>query len=299
MLKAMSYGAILWDIMGDEKHIGGCTLNLVAHLGKLGMKSFMYTKLGCDELGKEALRELGHLGVDTSFVQTDETKNTGYAKITLDDDKVPAYQFASNASHEYIEVDEEQIERIKEAKIDIFCYGTYCQSGEQTRKNLLRILNECSFPCVFCDINLRVANPSAELLEGSLQYADILKLNDDEVIVLSGVLYGGELEEKELIEKIFRDYKIKLVCVTKGAAGCRIYDENVSGTFVAANPVEAVDTVGAGDAFSAGFIYSYYQGLPINQCGENGNLLGGYVASQKGAIPEYSEKIKAHFEEVR
>lgn len=263
------------------------------------MKSYMYTKLGNDELGKEALKELGHLSVDSSFVQIDDTKNTGYAKITLDDNKVPAYQFAPNAGHEYIEVDEKQIELIKKAQIDIFCYGTYCQSGEQTRKNLLKILRECSFPCIFCDINLRVQNPSAEMLEGSLQYADILKLNDEEVTILSKVLYGGEIREEELIERICRDYKIKIVCVTKGVAGCKIYNQKGIGIFVAAKPIKAIDTVGAGDAFSAGFIYSYYQGLSIKECGENGNLLGGYVASEKGAIPEYSEIIKSHFKTVR
>lgn len=64
MLKAMSYGAVLWDIVGDEKHIGGCTLNLAAHLCKLGMKTYMYTKLGTDSLGIEALKEIGNLGVD-------------------------------------------------------------------------------------------------------------------------------------------------------------------------------------------------------------------------------------------
>lgn len=295
MIKAMSFGAILWDIIGDEQHIGGCTLNLIAHLNKLGMKGYMYTKLGTDELGKRALGEIEELGVESSFVQMDDTKSTGYAKIILDENKVPSYEFASNAGHEFIEVNEEQIERIKEEQIDIFCYGTYCQSGEMTRKNLLKILRECSFPCVFCDINLRVENPSKEMLEGSLQYADILKLNEDEVTVLAEVLYGGSLEEAGLIERICRDYQIRLVCVTKGADGCVIYEEGRSPVSVAAEKIDAADTVGAGDAFAAGFIFSYYKGLPITQCGEKGNLLGGYVATQKGAIPEYSESIKSHF----
>lgn len=295
MLKAMSYGAVLWDIVGDEKHIGGCTLNLAAHLCKLGMKTYMYTKLGMDSLGMEALEEISNLGVDCSFIQTDGTKSTGYAKITLDEKKVPAYEFASNASHEYIDADESLIEKIRAENIDIFCYGTYCQAGEKTRKNLHKILETCSFPLVFCDINLRVENPSREMLEGSLKYADILKLNEEEVAVLAKVLYQAGLEEEKVIENLRKYYQIRIVCVTNGEKGCRIYDEESGMITAAALKVEAVDTVGAGDAFGAGFIYSYSKGLPLPQCGENGNLLGGYVASWKGAIPAYSCEIKEQF----
>lgn len=295
MLKAMSYGAVLWDIVGDEKHIGGCTLNLAAHLCKLGMKTYMYTKLGTDSLGIEALKEIGNLGVDCRFVQTDDTKSTGYAKITLDEKKVPAYEFASNASHEYIDADEGLLEKIRAENIDIFCFGTYCQAGEKTRKNLHKILDACSFPLVFCDINLRVENPSREMLEGSLKYADILKLNEEEVAVLAKVLYQPGLKEAKVIENLRKHYQIRIICVTNGEKGCRIYDEESRMIAVAAMKVEAVDTVGAGDAFGAGFIYSFSKRLPIFRCGENGNLLGGYVASQKGAIPAYSCEIEEAF----
>ena len=295
MLKAMSYGAVLWDIVGDEKHIGGCTLNLAAHLCKLGMKTYMYTKLGTDSLGIEALKEIGNLGVDCRFVQTDDTKSTGYAKITLDEKKVPAYEFASNASHEYIDADAGLLEKIRAENIDIFCFGTYCQAGEKTRKNLHKILDACSFPLVFCDINLRVENPSREMLEGSLKYADILKLNEEEVAGLAKVLYQPGLKEAKGIENLRKHYQIRIICVTNGEKGCRIYDEESRMITVAAMKVEAVDTVGAGDAFGAGFIYSFSKRLPISRCGENGNLLGGYVASQKGAIPAYSCEIEEAF----
>lgn len=296
MVKTMSYGAVLWDIVEEEKHIGGCTLNLAAHLGKLGMKAYMFSKLGKDSLGEEALDEIRNLGVDSSFIQVDDTKSTGYAKITLDQNKVPTYEFASNASHEYMDVDDTIIEKIKNEHIALFCYGTYCQAGAKTRQNLYKILEECSFPLVFCDINLRAENPSKELIEGSLKYADILKLNDEEVQVLAQVLYGTHLKESELIEKIRSHFRIKIACVTKGEKGCKIYDEEGDAIEVEAVKITAVDTVGAGDAFGAGFVFSYYNGLHLLKCGENGNMLGGYVAGQKGAIPEYSNKILQQFE---
>lgn len=297
MIRAMSYGAVLWDIAEGEKHLGGCTLNLIAHLKKLGMNSYMYTKLGTDKMGEEAVKGIESLGVNTSFVQVDHSKNTGYAKITFNEEKVPAYKFAENASHEFIEAADDTIERLKREEIDLFCYGTYCQSGEVTRKNLMKILDTCSFPLVFCDINLRVENPPKEMLEGSLRHADILKLNDDEVVVLDRVLFSNALNEGDFVKKLQEVYGIKIVCITKGKFGCSIYDENGVGMDVPAKKIDVVDTVGAGDAFGAGFIYSYYKGLPLVKCGENGNLLGGYVASQKGAIPEYSEEIIKHFEE--
>lgn len=295
MVKAMSYGAVLWDIAGEERHLGGCTLNLISHLGKLGTKSYMYTKLGADELGSEALKGIADLGVDGRFIQVDKERTTGFAKITFNGEKVPTYHFVENASDEFIEADEPMIEALKQEQIDLFCYGTYCQSGEMTRRNLQKILKACHFPLVFCDINLRVENPEREMLEGSLKYADILKLNEEEVDVLGKVLYSGIIPEAECVKRLQSDYRIKIICVTKGKQGCSVYDEHSVGIDIPAHRLEAVDTVGAGDAFGAGFIFSYLQGLPLRQCGENGNLLGGYVATRRGAIPEYSEAIKAHF----
>ena len=291
MIKAMSYGAVLWDIADGEKHIGGCTLNLAAHLRKLGMQTYMYTKLGCDNLGDEAVREIEKLKVNTDFIQRDGSKNTGYAKIVLDQKKVPTYEFAPKASHEYIEVDEEQIERVKKEQIDLFCYGTYCQSGVETRENLKKLLEACKFPTVFCDINLRVSDPEQQMIENSIRPADILKLNEEEVLVLAKTLYGENMEEQRAAEKMLKDYGIRLICVTKGEKGCTLYQQDGPRVDVKAAVVDTVDTVGAGDAFGAAFLWSCYQGLSLEKCAENGNLLGGYVATQKGAIPEYTEEI--------
>lgn len=160
----------------------------------------------------------------------------------------------------------------------------------------MKILAACNFPLVFCDINLRVEKPAKEMIEGSLKYADILKLNEKEVVVLSEVLFRETLTEEIFVDRLKASHQLRIVCITKGKQGCVVYDEAGKKIEVPARKITAVDTVGAGDAFGAGFIYSYYQGLDLKECGENGNLLGGYVATQKGAIPEYSAEIRDHFE---
>lgn len=292
MIKILSFGAVLWDIAQNEKHLGGAPLNLTANLKKLGVDSYLYTKLGTDEFGVTAKKEIEKLGIKNSFIQIDESKKTGYAKIVYDESRSATYEFCPEASHEYIEADEELIKKIQSEKFDFFCYGTYCQQGTQTKKTLKKILQSCSFPTVFCDINIREAYPPKEMIEDSLRFANILKLNDEEVVRLDTLLYKAEQTEEEAIVALKRDYQIDIVCVTKGQDGCTVYDMEGKRLHVTTKPAKAVDTVGAGDAFSAAFIISYSRGKSLQECAEDGNLLGGFVAEHRGAIVEYDEKIK-------
>lgn len=288
MKKILSYGAVLWDIIDNNKHLGGAPLNVAVHLAKFGLNTFMLTNLGVDAYGDEALSRIKKSGVKTQYIQRDMDHKTGYTEIILDKSKIAHYKMSEDSSDKHITVPKQVIEDIKLEKFDLIYYGTYCQQGIDSRNTLKWIMKECKFEKVFCDINIRYMNCDREMVKDSLLYADILKLNDEETSFLSNMFYEKELEEEILIKKLKNDFGIEIIIVTKGAKGCTVYEKNDEKTDAWAEKIVAVDTVGAGDAFSAGFIYQLLNGKTIRECAECGNRFGGFVATQNGAIPEYS-----------
>lgn len=291
MEKVLSYGAVLWDIIKDKKYLGGAPLNLAAHLKKLGCDAYMYTALGADDYGREALEKIKEIGIRDNFIQTDCEHPTGYTKVILDEHKSAQYEFCENASDKFIRVSQAACEQINQEHFRVLCYGTYCQKGETSRASLKEIVKNCRFDLIFCDINIRDRECDQEMLLDSLSYCDILKLNDEEILFLAQRIYGQELTEQQLIERLQKACEIPVVCVTKGAKGCSVYEKGKAPVHVPGKPVAAIDTVGAGDAFGAGFLWGLLQGKDLEQCGKMGNLLGGYVASMRGAIPDYTKEI--------
>ena len=291
MEKILSYGAILWDVFENEKYLGGAPLNLAAHLGRLGQEAYIYSAVGEDGYGDEAVKLIKEIGVRTDYIQHDDTHPTGYAKVILNENKAAQYEFCENGTDRFITVTKEICEQITKERFGVFCYGTYCQQGAVSRATLKEIVNRCQFDIIFCDINIRDYECELSMLTDSLSYCDVLKLNDEEVEFLAQRIYGSKQSEREVVELLQDDYNIKIVCVTKGAKGCSIYTGKEAAVDVCGEVVEAIDTLGAGDAFSAGFLYGLLQGESLSRCGELGNILGGYVASQRGGIPKYSERI--------
>lgn len=291
MEKVLSYGAVLWDIIEDKKYLGGAPLNLAAHLRKLGLASYMYTALGADDYGNEALEKIREMDICDIYVQSDSEYPTGYSKVTLDEYKSAQYEFCEDASDKYIQITDGIYEQINHEHFHVLCYGTYCQKGKTSRASLKEIVRNCHFDLIFCDINIRDHKCDPKMLTDSLSYCNILKLNDDEIIFLAQKIYEKEMTEMELINKLQQDFAIQIVCVTKGADGCSIYEKANEPIDVKGKSVKAIDTVGAGDAFSAAFLSGMLQGKSLRECGRWGNLLGGYVASQSGAIPEYTKEL--------
>jgi fructokinase len=119
-----------------------------------------------------------------------------------------------------------------------------------------------------------------------------LKLNDEEVIVLGKLLYDQDLDFAGFVKRVLADHaQIQLVIVTKGADGCSIY--NRSGIYHIPSPeITVADTVGAGDSFSASFLYCYSAGYDLNESATIANTIAGFVASNHGPIPAYNQEIK-------
>jgi fructokinase len=136
------------------------------------------------------------------------------------------------------------------------------------------------------DVNLRAPFFSAEVIAESLQMATIFKLNEAEIpIVLRTLRAPAETVTVSAARWLLGHYPLQLVAITLGADGSLLVTRDA----VDRHPgvaVKIADTVGAGDAFTAGLVDAYLRGATLKAMNEAGNRWGAWVASQPGAMPE-------------
>lgn len=288
MKKVLAFGEILWDMIERDAHLGGAPLNFAAHVQQCGLPSGILSCLGNDKLGNKAFDAVQQLGVDTDLILR-RNKKTGTVKVELKNGQ-PDYEIFRNVAYDYIDIG--RLDHGKIAEYEYFYFGTLAQRSTSSRESLYEIFNKHSFKEVFYDVNLRKDSYTREIIEKSLTFATILKVNDEEVKILSSLLFEIEQPIETFCTTIEQHYtNIQLILVTSGGAGSYVYSNKVL-HFAKSNPVTVVDTVGAGDAFSAAFIVSYIKSGEAKSALEIANKIGGFVASQAGAIPEYTPEIK-------
>ncbi len=288
-MKSWSFGEVLWDLIDGREYIGGAPFNVAAHLARLGDLGSILTRIGVDPRGTAALEEMRRMGVDASSVQIDPMHPTGWARVELDAAGAPSFRFAEEPAYDFIAYDDAW--GVAGAAADAVCFGTLVQRGEGSRESLHRLLAAVSFRHVFFDVNIRRDFCPEEVLRRSLAAATIVKLNAGEVGRIAAALYGGAMGEAELAARIAGDFGAATVCITKGGEGCTIHGHGAPRD-VPAERVEVVDTVGAGDAFSAAFLHHFVRTGDPFESARRGNLLGAYVASRAGAVPDYTEEIR-------
>ncbi len=287
-MRVLVYGEILWDLINGQKFLGGAPLNFAAHAVQCGLQSSIVSCLGKDNLGDEALSLANEMGVETHLVQSTANKNTGAVVVILTNGQ-PDYNINTDVAFDFIKL--EPIKREEQRGYSAFYFGTLIQRNIESRTTLYYILDHFQFDHIFYDVNLRKNCYSKEVIEKSLGYCTMLKLNDKEVLVLSKMLYNKKLGFKLFVNEIIKNYpQIDLVIMTGGKDGCVVYHSQKTLT-VKGLPVKVKDTVGAGDSFSAAFLTTYLKTNNILKAGKVANLVGGFVASSNGATPIYPEKI--------
>ena len=272
-LDVVAFGEILWDVIDGVPHIGGAPFNFAAHAARCGLKSSIVSAVGDDELGRRALAEAERLGVDVSMVGVHPTLPTGTVNVTLAGG-MPSYEIVRPVAWEEIT---EGAVREDARPPRAFYFGTLAQRSPVSAATLGSLLDAYASSLVFFDVNLRQDYWSGELVENGLAFTDILKVNDDEMRTLGFAP-----------ESLFARFpRLKTVVETRGAAGCRVTSrvgEAFDSPAISDGPV--VDTIGAGDSFSAAFLAAVLRGEGLASAAEAGNRLAGKVAARAGAIPE-------------
>lgn len=279
-------GELLWDCLPDGRKLGGAPANFAYHASILGNKGITATRIGTDALGNEAVEILERAGLDTSFIQHDSAHPTGTVNVSVDGQGHASYAFASNTAWDHIELTEDWKRLAQTA--DAVCFGSLAQRSRVSRESILAFL-ELVPPTTLrvFDVNLRQNFYNAEILERSLQYCDILKLNEQELPVLARLLNIPWENEKNALERIRHRYKLTLMCYTRSDKGSYF----VSARECCDHPgyrVNVADTIGAGDAFTATVVHCYLQKKPLGEIAETASRRGAWVATQAGAMPDPS-----------
>lgn len=290
-MNLLSIGEILWDVFPDQEFLGGAALNFCVNLHRLGNNSALLTAVGKDERGKRTLEAVAKTGLTTSFIQETSEAATGVARVEIDPSGEPKFTIERPAAYDRIELTDEVLNKIQKSNLDWLYFGTLMQTDAAVEAITTKLARLSPDLRCFYDVNLRTGHWNFPLIQRLCSLATIIKMNEGEAQILSQL--NGAAAEKFTLEGFCKawseQYKIGTICITRGKDGCFLY---ANGECVEAvgQPVSGHDTVGAGDAFSAGFLHGYAQGWPLQQIAQFANSLGSLVASLPGATPAWSLK---------
>ncbi|MBM9520107.1 carbohydrate kinase [Desulforhopalus vacuolatus] len=283
-------GELLWDVFPTHKSLGGAPANFACHCNRLGATASLVSCIGADPLGELICNRLRETGVDTLRVMESDMYPTGTVKVVLNAGK-PTYEIREDVAWDHITCGDEL--KTFAATLDAVCFGSLSQRAGESRAAIRSFLQHVPDGALkFFDVNLRQNFFSKELIEDSLCRANILKLSDEELPVLAGYfgLQGDTLEQLHQLHEIF---SLRLIAYTRGSDGSVL----VSADEVDDSPglpVKVVDTVGAGDSFTAALCMGLLRGWPLKKVNAFANEVATFVCSQKGATPVLPGRLVAY-----
>ncbi|WP_293745216.1 carbohydrate kinase [uncultured Pedobacter sp.] len=284
--KVITIGEILWDVFPEGKKAGGSSMNVALNLHKQGMESQFISAVGNDENGRALVSFLTGNHFETDLIQIHNELPTSTVVVQLDENHQATYTIKKPVAWDDIKVTDDNTKAVKQADALVYCSLT-CRE-EKSREAILALLENAKTK-IF-DINLRAPFYSKELIGALLAKADILKINEDELVwVQESFGLTGNTDE-QLLKQLSTQFDIGIICLTLGDKGACVLKEGKLFKH-AGYKVQVADTVGAGDAFLATFIACYLQGYPMETTLDNACKVGAFVASQPGANPEYNKKI--------
>jgi fructokinase len=302
-------GEVLWDLLPTGPRAGGAPMNFAYHCRQLGHDAVIVSRVGDDELGRALREEIRRLGLADDFIQIDPGHPTGTVQVQVDDQGQPSYTITENVAWDYLEWDTKWHDKFLalSRSASAICYGTLASRCETSARAIDMFLEKSGTSTIkICDLNLRAPYDSTERIAHAVSQADWLKLNEEEHERIQQMLReqrsrsqqsdvrsqesgvrsqeSGVRSQESGILALERVMKRGLVCVTLGAAGCRVTwkGETVE---VPGIPIQVVDTVGAGDAFTAGLTTQLLEGKPLEQAASFANALAAFVASGPGGTP--------------
>jgi len=277
--EVLCVGEILWDSLPAGLFLGGAPFNVACHLSVAGVPVAMVSRVGADPLGDEAVRRARDYGVATDLIQVDPDLPTGLVSATIDESGEARYVIVDGVAWDAIEAHETLLARAESAVAIVF--GSLAQRHATTRQTIERLW-ESKALMVF-DLNLRPPYEDRDVIRRSLERADAVKVNSDELRRLAGwfELPSGDRESAAALSQAF---SCPLVCVTRGRGGAALWRDD-TWTEHPGFEVEVRDTVGAGDAFLASLVAGLLSGADTETLLKAANRTGADIAAQFGALP--------------
>ncbi|MEX0612561.1 MAG: carbohydrate kinase [Pirellulales bacterium] len=285
-------GEILWDVFPDGPHFGGAPANFACSVAELcgeEMDVYIVGSVGRDDLGRRAIELLHTHGVNTSCVSLVD-RPTGQVLVELDEAGRASFDIAADTAWDNL-ASSNELHQLA-ARAEAVCFGTLGQRSEISRRTIQSFVRATRPDCLrILDINLRPPFWNEEIVLQSFELANMLKLNDSELGVVGNML-GWRCAVDELLEKLIDTYSFKLVALTRGADGAVLRSASGQQSDLPGQPVAVVDTVGAGDAFSAVLAIGTLRGLPLDTINAWGIRVAAFVCSQPGATPHLHDHLR-------
>jgi fructokinase len=281
--RVVGLGEVLWDLLPERTCLGGAPANFAYITTLMGDQGIVASRVGEDSRGLEALRRMEELGLDIDHVETDREHPTGTVKVELDGKGVARFEIAHPVAWDFLQWTPDW-QRLAE-NVDAVCFGSLAQRSEESRATVRNFLRATPPGTVkVFDVNLRQSYYSAEVLEESMRLADIVKLNDDELPKIMSLAKFPHKDDVSSAQRLISTYDLKLLCLTRGGRGSLLV-RNGDASEHPGFRVPVADTVGSGDAFTAGLVHEYLQGASLDLMNEVANLVGAWVTSEVGAMP--------------
>ena len=275
-------GEVLWDVLPEREVLGGAPVNFAYHINALGATGVPITTIGLDDRGKKVYKTLRENGVDTSAISTNPHFPTGFVRVQLSEQGSASYCFPDDVAWDHLMINH-VAERLQ-TRLDGICFGTLAQRSKRTHQVILDYLDGLAGNTLkIYDVNLRQHYYSIEIIKKSLQRADIVKLNEEELVIMSE-LFCHQNGKTSFLQYLIKQYGLAMAVLTKGAAGSVLVTPDSRSTLQGSS-IAVVDTIGAGDAFTAALVIGYLQGLSLDDIHLRAQQLSAYVCTQQGAMP--------------
>jgi len=282
-LVIVGLGELLWDEFPTGRHVGGAPANYCYHCRRLRADSFIVSAVGDDSQGKEIRAQLNLKGLNTTLVGDNDRFSTGSVSVEMDSVGVPTYTIRPDTAWDHLSETKES-NRLAE-RADAVCFGTLAQRSPNSRMFIQSFLQKTKHSCLrVFDVNLRQEFYDRSTIEKGLELANVLKLNEEELVVLRDMFDLGESTDTSL-HTLAEAFALDTVALTMGEDGCLIHDKGDRIRSEGAQSGAIVNTVGAGDCFTAVLTVGLLRGYAMNDVAVQANLDASYVCTQEGAMP--------------
>jgi fructokinase len=286
----LCFGEILWDNLPSGAVEGGAPMNVALHLSRFGINSSIASSIGNDKKGTDLISFLSKSGLRTDLVQIHKSLPTSEVIVFLDEHNTASYEICEPVAWDEIFLTPELTDTAKASTAIVF--GSLASRNPVSRNTLLKLLENDSILKIM-DVNLRPPYDIEGNVKPLLEKSDLVKLNDEELMKISGWYnLSGSLEER--IMAFGKLLNLETLIVTMGKNGAFVLHTNElyhhKGFKVATE-----DSVGAGDAFLAGFLAAFFDGKDLNTALTEASAIGAFVASQPGATPHYTREVIKKF----
>ena len=282
-------GEALWDVLPEGKKLGGAPANFAYHAGQFGLDTIAISALGEDDLAEETIEALKEHNLN--YLMPRVPYPTGTVQVTLAEGGIPTYEIKEGVAWDNIPYTDEMAEIAKNARA--VCFGSLAQRNGVSRENIRKFLAETPADCLkICDINLRQQFYSKEILEDSFKLCNILKINDEDLVVVNRMFGYDGLDMRQTCEKMVQDYGLKMLVLTCGTNGSYVFTDDGLTSFQDTPKVEVADTVGAGDSFTGSFCACILNGKPVQEAHKTAVAVSAFVCTQNGAMPIVPNELK-------